>query len=53
VTTVSRPLTSVMRVLIESGTFYTISIVVLFVVYMLSNNAELAVSDAVSFSLYL
>ncbi|KAF8345147.1 hypothetical protein F5887DRAFT_1282876 [Amanita rubescens] len=46
VTTVFMPLTSVTRVLIESGTFYTISIVILFVVYMLSNNAELAVSDA-------
>ena len=41
-----------MRILIESGTLYTISIVILFVVYMLSNNAELAVSDAVSLSQY-
>ena len=39
-----------MRVVIESGAFYTISVVILFVVYMLSSNAELPVSDAVSHS---
>lgn len=49
-TTVSRPLTNVMRVVIESGAFYTISVVILVVVYMLSSNAELPVSDAVSHS---
>lgn len=37
-----------MRVVIESGAFYTISVVILVVVYMLSSNAELPVSDAVS-----
>ncbi|KAF8622046.1 hypothetical protein AX15_007329 [Amanita polypyramis BW_CC] len=37
----------VMRVLIESGTFYTASVVLLFVVYMSSSNAELPVSDAI------
>ncbi|KAK2462176.1 hypothetical protein APHAL10511_005808 [Amanita phalloides] len=47
VMTVSMPLTSVIRVLIESGTFYTASIAILFVLYMLSSNAELPVSDAV------
>jgi len=46
-TTVSRPLTNVMRVVIESGAFYTISVVILVVVYMLSSNAELPVSDAI------
>jgi len=46
VTTVSMPRTSVVRVLIESGTFYTIGVVIFVVVYMLSSNAAFTVSDA-------
>lgn len=37
------------RVLIESGLLYTLSIVILFTLYMTSNNAQLGVSDSVSF----
>lgn len=41
------PLTNVMRLLIESGLLYTSSIVILFVLYMSSNNGQYGVSDAV------
>ncbi|KAF9529969.1 hypothetical protein CPB83DRAFT_811692 [Crepidotus variabilis] len=41
------PLTNLLVVLIESGLMYTLSIVVLFGVYMASNNAQYGVSDAV------
>ncbi|PFH53622.1 hypothetical protein AMATHDRAFT_73422 [Amanita thiersii Skay4041] len=47
VLTMTNPLTSVIRVLVESGVFYTITIVVLFVLYMSSNNGQLGVSNAV------
>ncbi|KAF9039228.1 hypothetical protein BJ165DRAFT_374873 [Panaeolus papilionaceus] len=41
------PLTSVLIVLIESGLMYTCSIVILFALYMTSNNAQYGVSNAV------
>ncbi|PPQ99838.1 hypothetical protein CVT24_009632 [Panaeolus cyanescens] len=41
------PLTSVLIVLIESGLMYTCSIVILFGLYMASNNAQYGVSNAV------
>ncbi|KDR69732.1 hypothetical protein GALMADRAFT_77028, partial [Galerina marginata CBS 339.88] len=40
-------LTSVVVVLIESGLMYTLSIIILFVLYMTSNNAQYGVSNAV------
>ena len=40
-------LSHVMRILIESGLIYTLSIIILFSVYLTSNNAQFAVSDAV------
>ncbi len=43
------PLTSVLRLLIESGLLYTSSIVILFVLYMSSNNGQYGVSDAVGY----
>lgn len=42
------PLTNVMRLLIESGLLYTSSIVILFILYMSSNNGQYGVSNAVS-----
>lgn len=42
-----RPLSRLTRVLIESGTLYTFSIIILFILYMTSNNAQFIVSDAV------
>ncbi|KAG6908537.1 hypothetical protein DXG01_004308 [Tephrocybe rancida] len=42
-----RPLFKVMRVLIESGLMYTISIVVLVGLYIASNNGQFGVSDSV------
>ncbi|PPQ84944.1 hypothetical protein CVT25_004457 [Psilocybe cyanescens] len=41
------PLTSVLIVLIESGLMYTLSIVILFGLYMASNNGQYGVSNAV------
>ncbi|KXN91539.1 hypothetical protein AN958_00561 [Leucoagaricus sp. SymC.cos] len=41
------PLTNVMRLLIESGLLYTSSIVILFILYIISNNGQYGVSDAV------
>ncbi|KAH9475041.1 hypothetical protein JR316_0012143 [Psilocybe cubensis] len=41
------PLTSVLVVLIESGLMYTMSIVILFGLYMASNNGQYGVSNAV------
>ena len=41
------PLTKVVVVLIESGLFYTITVFVLFVVYLCGNNSQYAVSNAV------
>ena len=41
-------LSRIIRVLVESGLMYTTSIVILFVMYVLPNNAQYAVSDAVS-----
>ncbi|KAF9449210.1 hypothetical protein P691DRAFT_799526 [Macrolepiota fuliginosa MF-IS2] len=41
------PLTNVMRLLIESGLLYTSSIVILFILYMSSNNGQYGVSDAI------
>lgn len=41
------PLTNVLIVLVESGLMYTLSIVILFVLYMISNNAQYGVSNAV------
>lgn len=41
------PLTNVVIVLIESGLMYTLSIVVLFALYMASNNGQYGVSNAV------
>lgn len=42
------PLTRVVVVLIESGLLYTFSIIILFGLYMASNNGQYGVSDAVS-----
>jgi hypothetical protein len=42
------PLTNIMRLLIESGLLYTSTIVILFILYMLSNNGQYPVSDVVS-----
>ena len=36
-----------MRIMIESGAMYTISVIVFFVVYLASNNAQYGVSDCV------
>jgi len=41
------PLTSVVIVLIESGLMYTLSIIILFGLYMASNNGQYGVSNAV------
>lgn len=41
------PLTSIAIVLIESGLLYTMSIVILFGLYLASNNAQYGVSNAV------
>lgn len=41
------PYRKVIRILIESGFMYTLSVIVLFVCYMASNNAQLGVSDSV------
>ncbi|KAF5349941.1 hypothetical protein D9756_009069 [Leucocoprinus leucothites] len=41
------PLTNVMRLLIESGLLYTSTIVILFILYMMSNNGQYGVSNAV------
>ncbi|KAF8639085.1 hypothetical protein AX16_010391 [Volvariella volvacea WC 439] len=41
------PLANVLRVLIESGLMYTISIVILFILYMANNNGQFGVSNAV------
>ncbi|RDB21603.1 hypothetical protein Hypma_011202 [Hypsizygus marmoreus] len=48
-TTVSEksPLSRVMRILIESGLMYTMSIIVLFGLYMASNNGQFGVSNSV------
>jgi hypothetical protein len=45
---VNSPLTRVLIVLIESGLLYTFSIIILFGLYMASNNGQYGVSDAVS-----
>ena len=45
---VNSPLTRVLVVLIESGLLYTFSIIILFGLYMASNNGQYGVSDAVS-----
>ncbi|KAG5636174.1 hypothetical protein H0H81_008924 [Sphagnurus paluster] len=41
------PLWKAMRILIESGLLYTVSIVILFILYMASNNAQFGVSNSV------
>ncbi|KAF5376458.1 hypothetical protein D9615_008606 [Tricholomella constricta] len=41
------PLSKVMRILIESGLMYTMSIVILFGLYMASNNGQFGVSNSV------
>ncbi|TFK72281.1 hypothetical protein BDN72DRAFT_343754 [Pluteus cervinus] len=41
------PLSHIVRVFIESGLMYTASIVILFGLYVVSNNAQLGVSDAI------
>ncbi|KAJ3929484.1 MAG: hypothetical protein NXY57DRAFT_899992 [Lentinula lateritia] len=43
----SDPLARAMKVMIESGLLYTLSLVVLFAVFITSSNAELGVSDSV------
>ncbi|KAI0702043.1 hypothetical protein C8T65DRAFT_579352, partial [Cerioporus squamosus] len=43
----SRRLTRVIRILIESGLIYTISVVVFFCTFLASNNAQYGVSDVV------
>ena len=45
---VNSPLTRVLVVLIESGLLYTFSIIILFGLYMASNNGQYGVSDSVS-----
>ena len=37
-----------MHIVIESGLMYTVSVVIVFVVFLTSNNAQYAVSDCVS-----
>ncbi|KAJ3995886.1 hypothetical protein F5050DRAFT_1572654 [Lentinula boryana] len=41
------PLARAMKVMVESGLLYTLSLVILFAVYITSSNAELGVSDTV------
>ncbi|KAJ3745163.1 hypothetical protein DFH05DRAFT_1492632 [Lentinula detonsa] len=43
----SDPLARAMKVMVESGLLYTLSLVILFAVYITSSNAELGVSDSV------
>ena len=38
-----------MHIVIESGLMYTLSVVIVFVVFLTSNNAQYSVSDCVSF----
>ncbi|TFK21684.1 hypothetical protein FA15DRAFT_672304 [Coprinopsis marcescibilis] len=45
--TLSNPLSRLLVVLIESGLLYTLSIVILFTLYMLGNNGQYGVSNAV------
>ena len=45
------PLRRAMHIIIESGLMYTVSVFILFVVYLASNNSQYAVSDCVSFPL--
>jgi len=45
---IGSPLTRVLVVLVESGLMYTTSIIILFGLYMASNNGQYGVSDAVS-----
>ena len=42
-----------MHIVIESGLMYTVSVVIVFVVFLASNNAQYAVSDCVSLPLHL
>ena len=42
-----------MHIVIESGLMYTVSVVIVFVVFLTSNNAQYAVSDCVSSPLHL
>ncbi|KAM5540141.1 hypothetical protein V8D89_006281 [Ganoderma adspersum] len=41
------PLRRAMHIVIESGLMYTVSVVILFVLYLASNNAQYAVSDCI------
>ena len=47
----SRRLTRVIRILVESGLIYTISVVAFFGTFLASNNAQYGVSDCVSLHL--
>ena len=44
----SRRMRRAMHIIIESGFMYTVSVIVLFILYLASNNAQYAVSDCVS-----
>lgn len=46
--TASSPLDDVVRLLIETGLAYTLSIVILFCLYLSGNNGQYGVSNAVS-----
>lgn len=48
--TLDSPLNRVLVVMIESGLLYTVSIVILFGLYMAGNNGQYGVSNAVSLS---
>ena len=41
------PLSRAIRILVKSGMIYTASVIILFAVYLLGNNADYGVSDAV------
>ena len=43
----SRKLTRVIRILVESGLIYTVSVIVFFGTFLASNNAQYGVSDVV------
>lgn len=44
----SRKLTRVVRILIESGTMYTLSVVIFFITYLAGHNSQYGVADCVS-----
>lgn len=43
------PLSRAMRIIIESGLLYTLSMVILMILFLAKSNAQLAVKDAVRF----